>query len=171
MEIYIDRLYAHWAYRYLSGGEDGRSLRGVVYEGGAMTASNNRRAREGNAALQAYWLDATDTDLHFVPELDAQTAFVYLVAALRHLCDAQRWDFGELDKSAYRALQEQGLSSPWSFSTRRCSRPSPLSAASREAISSASAAPWPKHDTNALAILGSRHGWEGSTSGSTVRWS
>jgi hypothetical protein len=53
--------------------------------------------------------------------------------------------------------------------TRRCSRRQRSCAASREMISKASAAPWPKHDKRVLLTPESRHGWKGSTSCSTAR--
>jgi hypothetical protein len=64
---------------------------------------NSARAQEGRAALQTYQLEAADTDL--AGNDGEQHAFVYLLAALRHLCDAQGWDFAALDSEGHKAYR------------------------------------------------------------------
>lgn len=59
--------------------------------------TNDRRAREANAALQAYRLESNDADLGEYEDIHACVA---LLAAIRHLCDCHGWDYGYLDKQA-----------------------------------------------------------------------
>lgn len=82
-----------------------------------MSHPNNARAREANTALQAFILDTQD-DVDVGPTTDdiessrEETGLLYLLADIRHLCDAQGWDFAALDKRAYSVYTEDKNGNP-----------------------------------------------------------
>ncbi len=67
------------------------------------TSPNATRASEAMAALEAYRVESLDRDLGDYENIHA---FVALLAAMRHLCDEQGWNFGYLDKQAYGCYAE-----------------------------------------------------------------
>ena len=57
-------------------------------------AGNNVAARWANAAVQAHSVEGGS-------ETDDQASAVLLMCSLRHLCDAQGWDHGAMQKEAH----------------------------------------------------------------------
>lgn len=55
-----------------------------------MTTPNRRRVNKARQALNLYDL-----------KTEQKCALIDLLADLRHYCDTRKWDFGDLDRTAY----------------------------------------------------------------------